>query len=447
MAQLFVVAILLVLAGTSGARPFSGTNLLAQQTPSLPPQSLEVAFPNLSFTRMTHLTHAGDGTDRLWVLLQAGQIMVFPNSPEVSTPAVFLDITGKVSREGNEEGMLGLAFDPSYTQNGYFYLYYSAANPRRSVISRFSVSANDPNLANPSSELVLLEVPQPYGNHNGGTLAFGPDGYLYIALGDGGSRGDPLGNGQNTSTLLGSILRIDVLGATAEQPYRIPADNPLAGVARAKGEIWAYGLRNPWKFSFDPATGELWAADVGQNNFEEVDLVKPGKNYGWNIMEGAHCYPPSVQTCSRSGLEMPVFEYTQAEGCSITGGHVYRGDRQPALVGAYVYADYCSGRIWGLRYDGSAVTNQALLVDSSLQIPAIAIDQHNELLILAFDGKIYQFVARRTPAPTPTASPLPPPTGDVRPLSDTVRIIALAGALLALAGGLLFAARIRQRTR
>ncbi|MBI4236674.1 MAG: PQQ-dependent sugar dehydrogenase, partial [Chloroflexi bacterium] len=238
---------------------------------------------------MVHLTQAGDGTHRLFVVLQHGLVYVFPNTPSVQPSDLhpFLDLRAQVLYEG-EQGLLGLAFDPDYASNGYLYVHYTAANPRRSVISRFRVSADDADRADPSSELLLLEVEQPFSNHNGGTLAFGPDGHLYIGLGDGGSGGDPLGNGEDLTTLLGSLLRVDVRGATPQQLYRIPADNPFAAAGGGvRGEIWAYGLRNPWKFSFDRLSQRLWLADAGQNAWEEIDIVVPGGNYGWNRMEGS----------------------------------------------------------------------------------------------------------------------------------------------------------------
>ena len=436
-----------------------GRDALAQGPAGLGPQSLEIAFPNLSFRRMVGLTHADDGMDRLWAVLQDGRIMVFPNDPQVMQAGLFLDIQGRVNGSGNEEGLLGLAFDPDYRSNGHFYVSYTAAGPRRSVISRFSVSGDDSNKADSTSELVLLEVPQPYSNHNGGSVTFGLDGYLYIALGDGGSGGDPLGSGQDTSTLLGAILRIDVGEATPGAPYRIPPDNPLVGMGSARPEIWAYGLRNPWKFSFDPASGDLWAADVGQNDYEEVDIIRRGGNYGWNVMEGAHCYPQSVQTCDQSGLEMPVTEYGHDLGCSITGGYVYRGSKLPELVGAYLYADFCSGRIWALRYDGTAVTETALLADTSLQVPSFGVDEVGEVYVLAFDDRIYRFVPPEpaptaTPAPTvtpaliptpmPTATPTatpepaPPSSGDIVLPDWSGLVLAMLGvAALVLSGGLL----------
>ena len=355
--------------------------------------SVEVAFPNLNFQRMVFLTYPGDGSNRLFLVLQPGCIMVFPNDESVSSAKEFLNIQNRVNDEGNEEGLLGLAFDPDYATNGFFYVYYSAGGPRRSVVSRFSVSEDDPNRADYVSEEVILVVPQPYGNHNGGNILFGPDGYLYIGLGDGGSGGDPQGNGQNPGTLLGSILRIDPRTPSVGRNYSIPSDNPFVGVPGFREEIWAYGLRNPWRFSFDSETDELWAGDVGQNRWEEIDIVIKGGNYGWNIMEGAHCFRPSV-SCDETGLELPIMEYPHGEGCSVTGGYVYRGPRLPSLNGAYIYGDFCSGKIWALRYDGQRVTDHTLLVDSDLQISSFGQDQEEELYILSFDGRIYRLTSQ-----------------------------------------------------
>ncbi len=338
---------------------------------------------------MVLLTHAGDDPGRLFLVLQPGRIMVFPNERE-ATAQVFLDIQDRVNDSGNEEGLLGLAFDPGYTNNGYFYVYYTAANPRRSVVSRFSVQPESPDRANPGTEKVILEVAQPFANHNGGNIVFGPDGFLYIGLGDGGGAGDPNGNGQNRSTLLGSILRIDPKTTSPGRSYSVPAYNPFVGVPGAREEIWAYGFRNPWRFSFDQATGALWAGDVGQNSFEEIDIVRAGGNYGWNVMEGLHCFPPSVTSCDQADLELPVWEYPLKEGnCSIIGGYVYRGDGVPALRGDYIYGDYCSGRIWALRYDGQKVTANTLLVSSQLQISSFGEAPTGELYVLSFDGHIY----------------------------------------------------------
>ena len=351
--------------------------------------AVEPAFPALSLSRMVGMAYPPGGADRLYVVLQPGRIVSFPNDPDIDTAELFLDIRDRVNDRGEEEGLLGLAFDPQYAANGHLYVYYSASGPRRSVISRFSASA-DGRRAGPGSERVLLEVPQPFSNHNGGQIAFGPDGFLYIGLGDGGSRGDPQGNGQDLSTLLGSILRIDVSTLDSTGSYAIPADNPFVGHSGARPEIWAYGLRNPWRFSFDRATGDLWTADVGQNRFEEVDIIRPGLNYGWNIMEGEECFARSG--CDRTGLEMPVAEYGREGGCSVTGGYVHRGSSLPSLYGAYVYGDYCSGRIWALRHDGDEVTERMQIVDSGLRIPSFAEDAAGELYVLSFDGAIYRFV-------------------------------------------------------
>lgn len=342
---------------------------------------------------MVHLTYPDDGTDRLFLVLQPGRVLVFHNDRNASSVETFLDIRDAVSDRGEEEGLLGLAFDPQYRNNGHFYVYYSASSPRRSVISRFSVSAQDPNRADPASERIIFEVLQPHSNHNGGHLLFGPDGYLYIGLGDGGAGGDPEENGQNVSTLLGAILRIDVSSVGLDGTYEIPPDNPFVGNDRgAREEIWAYGLRNPWRFTFDRETGHLWAGDVGQNLFEEIDIIRPGLNYGWNVMEGFHCFRDS--DCVQEGLELPVAEYGRGGGCSVTGGYVYRGTRLTSLYGAYIYADYCSGRIWALRHDGTRVTEHMEIVDAPFRIPAFGEDRSGEVYILSFGGSIYRLTER-----------------------------------------------------
>ena len=377
---------------SASPRPLLPTTPTAPEEPLTPAPltelAVEPAFPALSLSRMVGMAYPPDGSDRLYAVLQPGRIVSFPNDPDIDTAELFLDIRDRVNDRGEEEGLLGLAFDPQYADNGHFYVYYSASGPRRSVVSRFSVNAD--GRAGPGSERVLLEVPQPFSNHNGGQIAFGQDGYLYVALGDGGSRGDPQGNGQDLGTLLGSILRIDVSTLDSTGSYAIPADNPVVGRAGARPEIWAYGLRNPWRFSFDRATGDLWTADVGQNRFEEVDFIQPGLNYGWNVMEGEECFARSG--CDRTGLEMPVAEYGREGGCSVTGGYVYRGSSLPSLYGAYVYGDYCSGRIWALRHDGDEVTEHMQIVDSGLRIPSFAEDAAGELYVLSFDGTIYRFV-------------------------------------------------------
>ena len=357
----------------------------------LPTISLRPAFPNLRFRRLTNLLQPDDGADRIFVTEQSGRILVFPNDPEVESAGEFLDIRDIVRDEANEEGLLGLAFPPDFPATDHFFVHYSASSPRRSVISRFSVSGSDPDMADASSEVVVLEVEQPYGNHNGGQIEFGPDGFLYVALGDGGSSGDPMGSGQDTGTLLGAILRLDVSGASADAGYAIPPDNPFLGIPGARGEIWAYGLRNPWRFSFDQATGRLWAADVGQNAYEEINVVKRGGNYGWKIMEGLHCFSPR-QGCDTSGLELPVAEYGRSEGCSVTGGHVYDGGDIPGLQGAYVYGDFCTGRIWGIRFDGVAASEPQLIVDSDLSITSFGRGVDGSMYVLGRDDGVYLVV-------------------------------------------------------
>jgi glucose/arabinose dehydrogenase len=373
---------------------------------------LQSAFPNLSFSSPVDLQNAGDSTNRIFVVTQSGVIYVFDNTPSIAQNQVkvFLDIQDHVTN-GGELGLLGLAFHPNYENNGYFYVNYTAPGPLRSIIARYQVSAGDPNTADKNSELILLQIDQPFSNHNGGQLAFGPDGYLYVSLGDGGSGGDPQNNGQSLSTILGKILRIDVNMSSGGRNYSIPPDNPFFGnTAGFREEIYAYGLRNPWRFSFDFSTGRLWAGDVGQDLWEEIDLIEKGKNYGWRIMEGNHCFNPSTN-CNTTGLTLPVWEYghNSEGGNSVTGGHVYRGMNVPELAGKYVYGDFISGRVWTLSYDGINPAVNTLLLNSGLAIASFGVDRQKELYICAFDGKIYKFVSTNPP-PTPTPTPMPTPS-------------------------------------
>jgi glucose/arabinose dehydrogenase len=349
-----------------------------------------VAFPNLSFKRPVDLQNAGDGSNRLFVIEQEGVISVFPQDSTVATKTTFLDIRNKVQDQDNEQGLLGLAFHPHYKTNGYFFVNYTATNPERTVISRFKASSSDPNQADPSSELVILEYAQPYSNHNGGQVSFGNDGFLYIAAGDGGSGGDPKGNGQNRAALLGKILRIDIDKEEKGNHYGIPSDNPFAGNASGyREEIYAYGMRNPWRFSFDRETGRLWAGDVGQNSFEEIDIIEKGGNYGWNTMEAKHCFPPDA-TCNTVDLKLPIWEYGREYGISVTGGFVYRGPTLPLLTGKYIYADYASKRIWSLDYSNMTHPVNNGLVDADFEISSFGVDESNELYICGFDGKIHR---------------------------------------------------------
>ncbi len=332
------------------------------------------------------------GDDRLFIVEKTGRIRIWKNGTVLSTP--YLDLSALVSG-GGEQGLLGLAFHPDYATNGRFYVNYTdTAGDTRIVEYRVS---SDPDVADPATARTVLTVDQPYGNHNGGMIDFGPDGYLYIPLGDGGSGGDPLENAENPSTLLGSILRIDPLAAT---PYGVPADNPFVGGGGAP-EVWVYGVRNPWRTSFDPVTGDLYVADVGQNAREEVTVVAPGDggaNLGWDTLEGSLCYEPSTG-CSASGTKLPVLEYATSEGCAITGGYVYRGSEIPELAGRYLYGDYCGGWIRSFTYTGGAATD---LQDWTAELgtfpwlSSFGTDGFGELYFTTLTGTVYKIVPGTT---------------------------------------------------
>jgi len=359
--------------------------------PDVDEDAVVLAFPELTFSRPLDIQHAGDGTNRLFVVEQGGVISVFPNDPEVESANVFLDITSRVNDSGNEEGLLGLAFHPNYENNGYFYVNYTASGPRRTVISRFQVSQNNPDEADSGSEVELFSFNQPQSNHNGGHLAFGPDGYLYIASGDGGGGGDPGNNGQDRTNLLGAILRIDVDNPQNGNQYGIPGDNPFVNNEEGYAEeIFAWGLRNPWRFSFDAETGDLWAADVGQSDREAIHIIENGLNYGWNIIEGSICYPPG-SACDKEGLELPIFEYDHSRGDrSVTGGFVYRGSAFEQLQGLYIYGDFISGRIWALDFSDLENPVNTELINADFNIASFGVDENNEIYIAAFDGNIYR---------------------------------------------------------
>ncbi len=350
------------------------------------------AFPRLSFIQPVDLQSPADQSNRIFVVEQQGVISVFENNPLVEQKKEFLDIRDQVRTGHMEEGLLGLVFHPDYKKNGYFYVDYIADNPRRTIIARFTRSADNPDQADKSSKLVILEVEQPFGNHNGGQLAFGPDGYLYIAFGDGGGAGDPFDNGQNRRSLLGKLLRIDVDHPDPGKNYGIPLDNPFKDSKEGfKGEIYAYGLRNPWRFSFDPVSKWLWAGDVGQDKpIEEVDIVRKGENYGWNIMEGSQCFKPTIG-CQSRGIKLPIWEYSLDQGRCVTGGYVYRGKRMLQLEGYFIYGDFVSGRIWGLFYDGTQKpVNIELAHNPNLYPSSFGRDPDQELLVCSFDGHIYR---------------------------------------------------------
>jgi glucose/arabinose dehydrogenase len=323
-------------------------------------------------------THAGDNSGRLFVTEQAGLIRIVRNDALLNRP--FLDISGRVSCCG-EQGLLSVAFPPSFPRSSAFYVNYTDTNGDTTV-ARYRVSS-DPDLADPTSEEIILKVAQPYSNHNGGQLAFGPDGYLYIGMGDGGSGGDPQNRAQDPSELLGKLLRIDVeSGAT---PYAVPLDNPFRGDAIYRPEIWALGLRNPWRFSFDRVTGDLWIGDVGQNTMEEIDhqlaASHGGENYGWRIREGTLCYDSAL--CATPGLVPPVAVYTHSQGCSVTGGYVYRGERSPAWVGTYFFGDFCTGLVWALR---PSVGAAELIATTTYAISSFGEDERGEIYLVDYSA-------------------------------------------------------------
>ena len=403
-----------------------GGALSAQPLPNV---KLRPFFPAL--TNMDHLvwmSEAPDGSGRFFIVEQAGRIVIAGKGTDGGKTNEFLNIVDREPAAAYEEGLLSIAFHPDFKSNGIFYIYYNQPNsnysqpkpnnvqssffPRRSVISELKVSADDTNRADMKSERILLEVPQPFANHKGGQLTFGPDGYLYLGLGDGGLGGDPFNNAQNSASLLGKMLRIDVnTRATIQRgkdtvvlPYGVPSDNPFVGEPDLSGfgarhEIYAWGLRNPWRYSFDRHTGQLWAGDVGQDLWEEVDIIVKGGNYGWNVREGFHHYkpgPPGAQYID------PVIEYPHnpallkdsqfprhAIGACVVGGYVYRGGKYPALQGVYLYADYALGTIYGLRYSEGKVTEYATLLEQPKNITSFAEDADGELYVLTYDGHIY----------------------------------------------------------
>jgi glucose/arabinose dehydrogenase len=324
--------------------------------------------------------NAGDGSGRIFVAEQGGTIRIVRDG--TLEDGAFLDIAGRIT-SGGEQGLLGVAFHPDFPTDPRFFVNYTDTNGDTRV-SSFTVDPSNPDRADPGSETRLLFIDQPYDNHNGGALAFGPDGFLYIATGDGGSGGDPHGNGQSLGTLLGKILRIDVDRTDGGGEYGIPPDNPFASRAGAEPEIWLYGLRNPWRMSFDRLTDDLWIGDVGQNEWEEVDVARAGAgggaNYGWNVMEGNHCFRPA-DNCDESGITPPVAEYSHDSGCTVIGGGVYRGSAQAALAGGYLFADYCSGLVWALDPSSDGPTKATLVDESGATISSFGEDEAGELYV------------------------------------------------------------------
>jgi len=331
------------------------------------------------------VTTAGDGGGRLFVAEQGGAIRIIKGGQ--LQPAPFLDLSDRIS-SGGERGLLGLVFHPDYPSDPRVFVDYTNA-AGNTVIASYRVSPTTPERADPTTEVVLLTIGQPYANHNGGALAFGSDGMLYIGMGDGGSGGDPLGNGQRLGTLLAKVLRIDVLGpdATATSPYAIPSDNPFVKTPGARPEIWLSGLRNPWRMRFDSATGTLWIGDVGQALWEEIDAIRPdmaGANLGWNTMEGTHCY--ATDPCDRAGLTLPVAEYAHGPACAVVGGVVAQGKDVPRIADRYVFADECSGQIWTLDPAGDGLREPALALESGRSISAIGLDEDGSVLMTDLNG-------------------------------------------------------------
>ena len=384
--------------GRLGARPpltvDPSPSERAQQAERFQPQRvrLELRPVAFGFDQPLGAVSAFDGSGRLFVVEQTGAIRIVRGGEVAPDP--FLDISALISA-GGERGLLGLAFHPRFESNRRLYINYTDTLGD-TVVAELRASASDPDRADPTTMRVLLRIDQPFPNHNGGHVAFGPDGYLYIASGDGGSAGDPLGNGQDTSSLLGKLLRIDVDAAGGGRPYGIPEDNPFADGGGAP-EVWAYGLRNPWRFSFDEPAGKLWVADVGQDAVEEVNRApakRGGLNYGWNVMEGERCFEPP-EGCEQAGLELPVTSYTHAEGCSVTGGYVYRGERFPALYGGYFFADYCSGYLWGLAAGARRGTPAVRLLESGRAIASFGVDERGELYVVDHGGELLLLAGRR----------------------------------------------------
>ena len=373
--------------GATGSPKSIPVTLTVTAPPPGPLPQISLAVVAGGFVSPVHVTHAGDGSGRIFVVEQAGRIRILDNVAVL--PTSFLDLASINPPRliaGGEQGLLSVAFPPGFAAKGHFYVNYTRAPDGATVVARYRVSAGDANVADPASEEVILTIPQPFANHNGGQLAFGPDNNLYIGMGDGGSGGDPLGNGQNPGALLGKLLRIDVESGTV--PYGVPADNPFVGNANFLPEIWALGLRNPWRFSFDRGTGDLYIGDVGQGTFEEIDFQPAGspggQNYGWNIMEGESCYPPGTVGCNRTGLALPVFVYDHSLGCSVTGGHVYRGSAFPSLQGVYLFGDLCSTRIWGIRKNGAAWDNAILADNTTLTITTFGEDESGNVYVVNY---------------------------------------------------------------
>ncbi|HET9344681.1 MAG TPA: PQQ-dependent sugar dehydrogenase [Candidatus Limnocylindrales bacterium] len=364
---------------------------------------IDVALRSVAsgFNRPVLLTNAGDGSGRRFVVEQVGYVRAIQNGAPSGTP--FLNVSGRVVCCG-ERGLLGLAFHPAFKTNGKLYVNYTRSSDGATVIDEYRVTSNPNNVDEAATRRQLLVVAQPYTNHNGGGMAFGKDGYLYIGMGDGGSSGDPQDRAQNVGALLGKMLRIDVNGTSSGKAYRIPPTNPFAGATAGLDEIWARGLRNPWRWSFDRITGDLWIGDVGQGRYEEIDRSTAsggggrGVNYGWNDMEGRHCFEP-MSGCSTSGKTLPIVEFPHDvagtnDNCSVTGGYVYRGERFPLLRGGYFFGDFCSSRIWVVGAAAASPATPTLLPITTTDIVSFGQDEDGELYVVSLGGGISQITER-----------------------------------------------------
>lgn len=367
--------------------PAPSVEVAATLAPNAIQLRLEPAYQG--FELPVFFTDAGDGSGRHFVVEKTGKIWVIDDEQIVPEP--FLDLSAKITARGNEQGLLGMAFAPDYATSGHVFVNYTDT-AGATTVERYTVSAEDSNRADPASAFVVLTVAQPAQNHNAGMLDFGPDGYLYVPLGDGGASNDRFGNGQNPDALLGKILRLDVT-SDPQQPYVVPADNPFVATdwngQDVRDEVWAIGLRNPWRTSFDRLTGDFWVADVGQNQIEEINVIPAGTagglNLGWPIMEGMSCF--GSVSCDQAGLTMPAVDYTHRDGnCSVTGGYVYRGDAYPAWNGIYFYGDYCSGHIWAMAQDNAGGWANALIANTDLVISSFGEDQNGELYVVDYGG-------------------------------------------------------------
>jgi glucose/arabinose dehydrogenase len=372
-------------------------HVVAQESVVFDPDAFAIGLEPVAsgFEQPVYVTGPADGTGRLFVVERAGSIRILDGS-EVR-PEPFLDITPFVESRSSEQGLLSIAFPPDFADSGMFYVCYTARSDEGvgdNTIARFQISPDDPDRADVSSGEVLIAIPDWRVNHNGGLLLFGPDGHLYAGLGDGGGGGDPEGNAQDPSTLLGSILRIDV-SSPGERPYLIPADNPFASGEGGAPEVWAWGLRNPWRFSFDRANGDLFIGDVGQGAIEEINWLPAGAaggvNFGWSILEGTACF--RAEQCGTTGLTLPVAQYSHDFGCTVVGGYVYRGDREPDLRGVYLFADYCSGLVWGLGRDASGQWAVSPPRETGLRISSFGEDAAGEVYLVSYDGDIFRVTA------------------------------------------------------